>query len=171
MTRQNDPLFINIFNKFIKFTHNIIDIHTINNLCLKQPPNNSTIPHLYYMNKDTLAHNLKVFDNTKGLTYYLNAVHIKHQSLSAKFKIPDDPSKTAGLHTLIKVKKNMLVELCAGNYATHDGLVNGADGLFKTFMLINSKTYIFIEFLNTKIGSLTRLANAHLYKDKNIDRT
>ena len=25
----------------------------------------------------------------------------------------------------------MLVELCAGNYATHDGLVNGADELFK----------------------------------------
>ena len=56
--RQNDPLFSNILNKFRKCTHNIIDIHTINNLCLKQPPNNSTIPHLYYMNKDTLAHNL-----------------------------------------------------------------------------------------------------------------
>ena len=63
----------------------------------------------------------------------------------------------------------MLVELYAENYATHDDLVNVADGLFKIFMLINSKTYIFIEFLNTKIGSLTRLANAHLYKDKNIN--
>ena len=60
----------------------------------------------------------------------------------------------------------MLVELCAGNYATHDGLVNRADGLFKTFMLINSKIYIFIKFLNTKIGSLTCLANAHLYKEQ-----
>jgi hypothetical protein len=25
----------------------------------------------------------------------------------------------------------MLVELCAGNYATHDGLVNGANGIFQ----------------------------------------
>jgi hypothetical protein len=25
--------------------------------------------------------------------------------------------------------KNMLVELCANNYATHDGLVNGVDGI------------------------------------------
>jgi len=25
----------------------------------------------------------------------------------------------------------MLVELCVGNYATHDGLVNGADGIFQ----------------------------------------
>ena len=65
----------------------------------------------------------------------------------------------------------MLVELYPENYAIHDGLVNVADGLFKIFMFINSKIYIFIEFLNTKIGSLIRLANAHLYKDKNIDPT
>jgi len=25
----------------------------------------------------------------------------------------------------------MLVELCVGNYATHDGLVNGANGIFQ----------------------------------------
>jgi len=25
----------------------------------------------------------------------------------------------------------MLVELCVGNYATFDGLVNGSDGIFK----------------------------------------
>ncbi len=25
----------------------------------------------------------------------------------------------------------MLVELCVGNYATFDGLVNGVDGIFK----------------------------------------
>jgi hypothetical protein len=25
----------------------------------------------------------------------------------------------------------MLVELCVRNYATHDGLVNGADGIFQ----------------------------------------
>ena len=65
----------------------------------------------------------------------------------------------------------MLLELCAGNYATYDGLINGADRFFKTFILINSKIYIFIEFLNIKIGSLTRLANACLYNDKNIDPT
>jgi len=26
----------------------------------------------------------------------------------------------------------MLVELCVGNYATFDGLVNGTNGIFKT---------------------------------------
>jgi hypothetical protein len=33
----------------------------------------------------------------------------------------------------------MLVELCVGNYATHDGLVNGVDGIFQgSIKLLNS---------------------------------
>jgi hypothetical protein len=35
------------------------------------------------------------------------------------------------------LKKNMLVELCIGNYVVFDGLVNGVDGLFKV-----STTYL-----------------------------
>lgn len=46
----------------------------------------------------------------------------------------------------------MLVELCAGGYATHDALVNGADGLFKgSSLLLNSQTIIWILFNNSKI--------------------
>ena len=59
--RQNEPLFINIINKFRKETHNITNIHTMNDLCFKQPPNNSSIPNLCYMKNDTLAYDLKVF--------------------------------------------------------------------------------------------------------------
>ncbi len=39
------------------------------------------------------------------------------------------------MHSMITLKgsskENMLVELCVGNYATHDGLVNGANGIFQ----------------------------------------
>jgi hypothetical protein len=35
-------------------------------------------------------------------------------------------------HSTIHILKNMLVELCASNYATFDGLMNGVDGIFKT---------------------------------------
>jgi hypothetical protein len=31
-------------------------------------------------------------------------------------------SYIVGLHLEVQVKKNMLVDLCAGNYVTHDGL-------------------------------------------------
>jgi hypothetical protein len=40
----------------------------------------------------------------------------------------------------------MLVELCAGNYATFDGLVNGADGILKTSTTYCEKTIIWIMF-------------------------
>jgi hypothetical protein len=36
------------------------------------------------------------------------------------------------------VKKNMLIELCAGNYATSNGLINGPYGIFKDY----TKTFL-----------------------------
>jgi hypothetical protein len=58
----------------------------------------------------------------------------------------------------------MMIELCVGNYATHDGLLNGVDGLFKGSRLLpNSQTIILIIFNNSKTGHLTRLKNNHLY--------
>jgi hypothetical protein len=40
----------------------------------------------------------------------------------------------------------MLVELCARNHATFGGLVNGADGIFKTSTTYCEKTIIWIMF-------------------------
>jgi hypothetical protein len=42
-----------------------------------------------------------------------------------------DPNFTIRLHLEIWVKENMLIKLCVGNYSTHDGLVNGTDGIFQ----------------------------------------
>ena len=68
------------------------------------------------------------------------------------------------MYVEIRVQKNMLVELCAGNYATHDGLVNGADGLFKgSSLLPNSQTIIWILFNNSKTKHLTRIKSNHIY--------
>jgi hypothetical protein len=58
-----------------------------------------------------------------------------------------------------------LVELCAGNYATHDGFVNGVDGIFQgSIKIFNSQEVIWIFFSNLKCGQLTRIMNAHLYE-------
>jgi hypothetical protein len=40
----------------------------------------------------------------------------------------------------------MLVELCAHNYATSNGLMNGIDGFFKTSTTYCEKTIIWIMF-------------------------
>jgi hypothetical protein len=45
----------------------------------------------------------------------------------------------------------MLVELCACNYATHDGIVIGANGIFQGLTkLLNSQKIIWILFNNPK---------------------
>lgn len=166
--RQNDMMFINILNRFREASHTIEDMETINNLCLKQPPSNSLIPYLYYTKKDMIVHNKKEFLNAKGKTYHFEANDVQHPSLPPSYQIPTSPNLIAGLHTTIKVKKDMLVELC-NNYAIFDGLVNGADGLFKATSSHSNKSYIWINFFNTKVGNVTEHSNCHLYKESNID--
>ena len=155
--RQNDLVFINILNRFRKATHTIDDIKTINDLCVKSPPIQTQIPYLFYTNKDRLAHNDQVFSNASGSIFCFEAIDIRHRLLPPAYKIPTDPNKTAGLHKCIKIKRDMVVELC-NNYVISDGLVNGADGLFKTSTTFNDKSYVWIKFYNTKVGIATRFS-------------
>jgi hypothetical protein len=56
---------------------------------------------------------------------------INHQSCPPSYKLSNDPSKTMGLHSTIHIKIYVLIELCASNYATSDGLTNGDDDIVK----------------------------------------
>jgi hypothetical protein len=62
----------------------------------------------------------------------------------------------------------MFIELC-NNYVISDGLVNGADGLFKATTSCNNKSYIWIKKFNSKVGITTRFSNSHLYKELDIE--
>jgi hypothetical protein len=70
-----------------------------------------------------------------------------------------------GLHSIINIKIYVLVELCVGNYATSNGLVNGAYGIFKASTTYCEKTIIWIMFQNSKIGTLTREKYNHYYNN------
>jgi len=59
----------------------------------------------------------------------------------------------------------MLVELCASNYATFDGLMSGFDDIFKAWTIYCEKTIIWIMFMNSKIGTLTRKKYNHYYNN------
>jgi hypothetical protein len=69
-------------------------------------------------------------------------MNINHQSCPPSYKLSNDLSKTSSLHSIINIKKDMLVELCVGNYATSNGLLNGVDGIFKTSTTYYDKTII-----------------------------
>jgi hypothetical protein len=106
-----------------------------------------------------------VFNKTYGPTFNFEATNIHHHSCPSSYKLPNDPSKTTCLHITIYIKQDMVVELCAGNFATYDGLVHGANGVFKTSTYYHNKTIVWILFQNQKIGVLTREKSTHFHID------
>jgi hypothetical protein len=54
----------------------------------------------------------------------------------------------------------MLVELCVGNYATHDAFVNGANVIFQGSIKVLNSQVIWILFNNFKCDQLTRIKDA-----------
>jgi hypothetical protein len=56
--------------------------------------------------------------------------------------------------------------MCWGNYATFDGLMNGANGSLKASTTYCEKTIIWIMFQNYKIGTLTKKKYSHYYNNK-----
>ena len=161
--RQSEQ-FIDILNRFRIATQTQNDIDIISSECVQNPPRNPKFPYLFNKNEPKLQHNESVFQRTEGNVYVFYKEDKHHDLCPKSFQLRDDLNETAGLHAEIRVKKDMLVELCVGNYATHDALVNNVDGLFKgSSLLLNSQTIIWILFNNSKIGHLTRIKNNHMY--------
>ncbi len=66
----------------------------------------------------------------------------------------------------------MLVQLCVGNYSTHDGLINGLNGIFQaSSKLHNSQEVIWILFNNPKSGQLIKNKKCTLLWTQNTDPT
>ncbi len=95
-------------------------------------------------------------EDTLGPTFIFKALDINHQLCPPSYKLSNDSSKIVGLHSTIRIKKNMLVELCVGDYATSNGFVNGANDIFKTSITYCEKPIIWIMFENFKIVTLTK---------------
>ncbi len=144
-------VFIQTLNKFCTTTKNTKDIEFINSICNQQPPNNFTIPYLFYTNKLVQKHNENVFINTLGHMFILKAMDINHQSCPLSYKLSNHLSKIMGLHFIINIKIYMLVELRVGKNMTFDGLVNGVDDILKTLITYCEKTIIWIMFQNLKL--------------------
>ncbi len=73
--------------------------------------------------------NESTFLQSEGDVFILCAQY-RHHECPQSFQLQNDANFTTILHLEVQVKKNMLVELCVGNYVMHDGFVNGVDGIF-----------------------------------------
>jgi hypothetical protein len=100
--------------------------------------------HIYfYTNEAKQKHNESTFLQSEGGVFILHAQDRHHDTRLQSFQLQNDAKFIVGLHLEVEVKKNTLVELCARNYATHNGLVNGADGIFQgSTIIFNSQEVI-----------------------------
>lgn len=148
--RQKDPLFIDVLNRMRLNMQTDEDIAYVNNNCYRIPPSSPVFPYIFYRNKDVHIHNAKMLSLTKGEQIMLVAIDNYELPGSSYFAF----DKTISLPSTITVKQNMLVELYAGNYNTNDGLVNGAEGIFKSYSSNNNRLdIVWIDFQTQKLGN------------------
>jgi hypothetical protein len=129
--RQSDEQFSNILNQFQTTTELQSYVDTINNQCCHTLPYDPKFPYLFYTNEAKQKHNEKAFLRSEGDVFILCAQDRHHDICLQSFQLLNDANFIARLHFKNQVKKNTLVELCVINYATHNGLVNGVDGIFQ----------------------------------------
>jgi len=67
--RSKNEIFINILKTFRTTSQTFEDIKIINNIYVKPPPKDNTLPYLFYINAQTIAHNKKKFENTNGISF------------------------------------------------------------------------------------------------------
>jgi hypothetical protein len=88
---QNDKEFVHMLIRFKITSYTQISINTLKNTCLQTPPNNSKIPHLFYINK-TYSHNDLVFQKTMGQTFIIKAINILYHLVPSTYHLPNDPN-------------------------------------------------------------------------------
>jgi hypothetical protein len=123
------------------------DINLIKKFCCKKPPIDNTLPHLFCIIAKIIQHNKFFFENTCSETFVFLVEDIHFETCPYHFKLSIIPSQTNSLHHELLIIIKMLVELCAKNYATVDGLVNGTR-IFKDYTKMFSKSFIKIYFEN-----------------------
>jgi len=85
-------------------------------------------------NKDVAMHNKKMLTLMPGNEILINAIDETEENND---NFPRH-QHTANLPSQLVIKLNMLVEMYAYNYDAPDGLVNGADGIVKSYTHTNN---------------------------------
>lgn len=157
--RQDDKIFIAILNRIRTCSQTNSDISYLNKHCYRSAPDDPTFPYLFHQNMHVQQHNQKMLLLVKSDPFTINSFDRTTHSLETNnYNI-----KKMCLPTRIVLKQNMLVELIGASYAINDGLVNGADGIFRLYTS-GTPDIIWIEFTDTTIGSNQRRTMHHLYR-------
>ena len=177
MRQKDDKEFAELLNHLIEGKHSKDDIALLKQRFLNERPKEDNYPfnitHLYTTNAAVHAHNNVLYTFSKNDKGEVKAVDTIVGDISddlrkqIKNKIPDDPTKTMGLYSVVSVATAAKYDLTT-NIDVTDGLTNGAECVLQNidYRVENSnrQSIIWVPFPNCNIGRKQQRENMHLYK-------
>ena len=176
MRQKDDKQFAELLNRLKEGNHSKNDIAILKERCLNSSPENDTYPinvkHLFSTNALVDAYNNSLYTLSKTVKAQIKAIDIVIGDISNKLKkqmkqkIPDNPTKTMGLYSLVSVAVDSKYDLTS-NVDVTDGLTNGSECVIKSidYRVENSTrpSIIWVLFPKNDIGKKQRKENKHFY--------
>ena len=177
MRQKDDKEFAELLNCLREGKHFKDDIALLKQRFLNVRPKEDNYPfnitHLFTTNALMHAHNNVLYSFSKNDKGEVKAVDIIVGDISddlrkqIKNKIPDDPTKTVGLYSIVSVGNAAKYDLTT-NIDLTAGLTYGADCVIQNidYRVENSNrpSIIWVSFPNCDTGRKQRRENMHLYK-------
>lgn len=176
MRQKDDKEFAELLNRLREGNHTQNDIEVLKERILKIRPGQENYPinmtHLFSTNAQVNNHNNTIYQASHTDKAQIKCIDIVVGDMSdalkkkMKEKIPDDPSKTMGLYTVVLIAVGAKYDLTA-NVNVTDGMTNGAECMVEKidYRVTNSNrpSIIWVSFPQTNIGKSHRKEYAHLY--------
>ena len=126
------------------------------------------ITHLFTTNASVNTHNNSIYISSNSNKAQIKAIDIVIGDISddlkkqMKEKVPDDPTKTMGLYSLVQIATGAKYDLTS-NIDVTDGLTNGAECIIENidYRVVNSsrQSIIWASFSDPGIGKKQRREN------------
>ena len=176
MRQKDDKAFAELLNRLREGKHSDNDIAVLKQRLTTVSPGNANYPmnitHLFSTNASVDAHNNALYTLSKTNKAQIKAVDIIIGDISdelkneMKNKIPDDPTKTMGLYSVVSIATVAKYDLTT-NIDVTDGLTNGAECVIEDidYRVENSTrpSIIWVSFPHPDIGRKQHREHAHLY--------
>lgn len=182
MRQKDEKQFAELLNRLRDGNHSKNDIAILKGRCLNSSPENDTYlinsTHLFSNNALVDAHNNSLYTFLKTVKAQIKAIDIVIGDISDKLKklmkqkIPDNPTKTMGLYSVVSAALDSKYDLTS-NVDITDGLTNGTECVINSidYRVENSTrpSIIWVFFPKNDSGKKQRRENKHLY-NTNIDK-
>ncbi|KAL9977890.1 hypothetical protein ACROYT_G015348 [Oculina patagonica] len=177
MRQKDDKDFAELLNRVREGKHTDKDINILQS---RVSTNDSLInvTHVYPINASVDCHNRAVFEKCTCSKARIKAIDVIVGDLCdelkerMKEKIPNDPSKTMGLFSVVDVAEGLKYDLTT-NICVLDGMTNGAEFILKKIdYRISSSvrpSILWVLFQESNVGQNWRARYVHLYNNS-IDK-